>query len=266
MEKAGRHHRLFQAIVLLVLAIGQIATARLTEFLGVGQAVEIRSAVLGHPLVPWKYAFIIWGFIYFYSLVAAIWQVLPRQRHDTALLATGWNIAGVYLVNCIWQIWVPVMDIDWISVALIVIGLFFGINGLLQLKALGGLTRRERFFIYSPLALVTGWLTAAAFVNFTSAMLGTGIGLDPTELWVSALFLVALIAFGGYMVWIICSSVYAAALVWSLFWILMANLHREHEPVMVWLAAFGIVAVVAMRIITMVLKPFIPKAQRIEIA
>jgi hypothetical protein len=79
--------------------------------------------VASHPLVPSGYAFSIWGAIFLFSLIAAIWQLLPQQKHNRALAAVGWNMAGIYLINALWQVWVPIAGFDWGSVALVLLAL-----------------------------------------------------------------------------------------------------------------------------------------------
>ena len=247
--------RRVQSIVVLALAVAQIATARLTVMLGIGEPVEVQSALTSHPLVPYKTAFVIWGLIYFYALIAAIWQVLPRQKENAALETVDWNLIVVWLVNSLWQIWVPLFGLEWISFCLIAVSVFAGLNGLLKLRNEVTLSLKEKILVAGPLALVTGWLTAASFVNFTSAMIWTGFGLDAGITAVSALFLIALIAFGGWMVYRTGNSLYAAGLAWALFWVLIANQSRDHEPAMVVIAAIGIIAVAGIRIYVQWRKP-----------
>ena len=247
--------RSVQSIVVLALAIAQIATARLMVALNLGEPVEVQSALISHPLVPYKTAFIIWGMIYAYALVAAIWQIMPRQKENVALETVDWNLIVVWLVNSLWQLWVPAIGLEWISFCLIAVAVFAGLNGLLKLRNELNLSLKEKALVAGPLALVTGWLTAACFVNFTSAMIWTGFGLDAGNAAVSAVFLIGLIAFGGWMVYRTVNSLYATGLVWALFWVLVANQSRDHEPVMVVIAAIGIAVVAGIRIYVQWRKP-----------
>ncbi|WP_303828439.1 hypothetical protein [Asticcacaulis taihuensis] len=247
--------RRVQSIVVLALAVVQIATARLMVGLGIGEPVEVQSALVSHPLVPYKTAFVIWGLIYAYALIAAIWQVLPRQKESAALETVDWNFIVVWLVNSLWQLWVPLIGLEWISFCLIVVAVFAGLNGLLKLRHELKLSRKEKLLVAGPLALVTGWLTAACVVNFTSAMIWTGFGLDAGNTAVSVIFLIALIAFGGWMVYRTGNSLYAAGLAWALFWVLIANQSRDHEPAMVAVAAIGLALVVGIRVYLLWRKP-----------
>ncbi len=240
-----RDSRRFQAPALLVAALLQIAFARVTDLLQVGQNVEVRSALTSHPLVPWGYAFIIWGVIYAYALGTALWQLGPNQRHNRALRAVGWQTACIYLINAVWQIWVPLHGFDVVSVAVVAVSLFLGISSLMRLKSLS-LSRKDELLVAGPLALVTGWLTAACFVNFTSFLVAThATWLNPLDTNVSLIFLVGLIAFAGVVVAFSHSLLYSLAIMWALFWVMMANIYRDHEFSMATVALVGILLVAA---------------------
>ena len=242
---SSRDARRLQAPALLVAALLQIAFARLTDFLHVGQNVEARSALTSHPLVPWGYAFAIWGVIYAYALIAAFWQLGRNQRSNRALRAVGWQTAGIYLINAIWQIWVPLRGLDLVSVAMVALALFLGISSLMELKRLG-LSRKDEWLVAGPVALVTGWLTAACCINFTSALVAMhATELNPMETSVSLAFLIGLIAFAGMIVYFTRSLLYSLAVMWALFWIMMANIYRDHELSMATVALVGILLVAA---------------------
>jgi len=239
MIRTPGHGRGLQPAVILIAAIAQIASARLTDFLHLGVSVELRSAMTSHPLVPFGPAFAIWGVIYLWALIAAIWQVLPEQRHNRALAETGWNFAAIYLINTIWQVWVPFHGFDWISTALTAAALIIGVSGTLRLRQDIELSHMDTLFVFAPLALVTGWLSAAACVNFTSMLVAGGFALDPVNANVSLGFLMALVAFGAVMVWLSESLAYSAAVIWALFWIMIGNIARDHEPSMVTTSLIG---------------------------
>ncbi len=223
--------------------------------MGIGEPVEVQSALTSHPLVPYKTAFAIWGLIYAYALIAAIWQIMPRQKENVALETVDWNLIVVWLVNSLWQVWVPLFGLEWISFCLIVVAVFAGLNGLLKLRNELALSLKEKLLVAGPLALVTGWLTAACFVNFTSAMIWTGFGLDAGNAAVSAMFLIGLIAFGGWMVYRTGNSLYAIGLAWALFWVMVANQNRDHEMAMVVIAGLGLALIAGIRLYVLWRKP-----------
>ena len=238
-----RRGRGLQPVLLLLAAVAQIATALLMNFLHIGVDVGLRSALTSHPLVPAGPAFTIWGVIYLFSLVSAIWQMLPNQKYNLALETVGWNLTGIYLINAIWQIWVPVEGFDWVSSALVFVALMTGLSGLVRLRLDMVLVRHDEIMVFAPLALVTGWLTAACFLNFTTVLVAGNYGLDPTYVGVSLAFLIGLILFSGVMAWIVESLVFSGALIWALAWIMIANIYRESQPSMVTACLIGMAVV-----------------------
>jgi hypothetical protein len=238
--RAGRN---WQAPLILVAAVAQIVCARLTDFFHVGQSVEVRSLLAQHPLVPLGYAFAIWGVIYLYSFVGALWQMGRRQRNDMALREVGWNMAGIYAVNALWQIWVPLRGLDMVSVVLVAFALLLGIAGLMSLRQMP-LTRAEEWLVAGPLALVTGWLTAAFVLNVTSMLVAQhSMAIDPMQPGVSMAFLAVLIVAGGVIARATQSLLYGVALVWALAWIMIAAIYREHDIGLATLAGLGLIAV-----------------------
>lgn len=228
-----------QPLVILLAAIAQIACARLADLFHVGVSVDMRSAMTSHPLVPYGPAFAIWGLIYLWMLATAVWQMLPAQKRNPALDEAGWNIAGIGLLSALWQVWTPIYGFDWVSTLLVVTALIIGVSGLLRLRQDDGLSHVDTLMVFAPLALVTGWLTVAAFVNFTSMLVAGAFALDPTNPSVSLGFLMVLIVFGAVMVWLSESLAYSAAIVWALFWIMIGNIVRDHEASMVTTSLIG---------------------------
>lgn len=235
--------RRVQAIALVVLAVAQIVSAQLTDLLHIGQSVQLRSAATVHPLVPWGYAFAIWAAIYLWSLISAVWQLGEKHKDDPALKAVGWNMAGMFLINSVWQVWVPLRGLDWVSVGLVSIALVLGLSGLLRLRELGPVSGEDTGFVFAPMALMSGWLTAAAFVNFTSVLVGQHYLLNPASVGVSMGFLFGLLAFGALMIWLTRSLSYSLALMWALFWIMMANIYRDRDLGMATVSLAGVLAI-----------------------
>ena len=235
--------RTFQAIVIVVLAVAQIVSAQLTDLLHIGQNVQQRSAAASHPLVPWGYAFAIWGAIYLWSLISAVWQLGDKHRDDPALKAIGWNMAGMFLINCLWQVWVPLRGFDWVSFVLIGVSVVLGLSGLMRLRELGPVSGEDTGFVFAPMALMTGWLTAAAFVDFTSVLVVRHSVINPVDPAVSMAAEAILLVFGALMIWLTRSLSYSLGLMWAVFWVMMANLYRDRDPGMATLSLGGVFAI-----------------------
>jgi len=241
----GGDTRRWQAAAILVAAMLQIAFARVTDLLHVGQSVEIRSALSAHPLVPLGYAFTIWGAIYAYALVAALWQLGPKHRNNVALRDIGWQTAGVYSLNALWQVWVPLRGLDVVSVLIVGTGVVLGVSSLMRLRDLH-LSKKDQIFVVGPVALTTGWLTAAFCLNITSALVAAhNTVVDPMQVNVSLIFLLVLITAGAALVYATHSLLYSVALIWALFWVMMANIYRDHEMTIATVALGGIIVAAA---------------------
>ncbi len=246
----ARGGRRLQSLAIIAAAAGQILTARLTAWLHLGQEIGTRSAFASHPLTPLGPAFAIWVVIYAGMLATAIWQAMPRQTYNRALDHVGWNIAAIGAINALWQIWVPLYGFDWVSSLLVATALTLGISALMRLRGNILLAKADDLMLHAPLALVTGWLSVAAVVNFTSELVAGGHGLDPRDPNVSMAFLIALAAFGAVMAWLSESLVYSAAVIWGLAWVALANIDREHEPALATMAVIGIAAVALICLLT----------------
>ncbi|MDC7683384.1 hypothetical protein PQU92_08865 [Asticcacaulis sp. BYS171W] len=224
-------------LALLVFAVAQIVASQSPEWFGIGRNVAEQSAATSHPLVPLGPAFAIWGLIYLYGLVSAVWALWHRD--SAALKTAGGHLALIWLLDAVWSVWVPVNGIDWISFVIIAVSVISGVSGLLKLNEMS-LSQAEKGFLFAPMALVTGWITAAMVVNFTSSLVAAEAMVNPRDVIVSLAFLLGLIAVAGGLLSVIRSVVYAVPLVWALGWIAAANVVRQNEPLMAFTAVIGI--------------------------
>lgn len=235
-EPLARERAPLTGWLMLGLGAAQIVASQVPEWFGIGRSVAEQSAATSHPLVPLGPAFAIWGLIFLFGLIGAIWAI--RHPDSEAVKAAGPQTALIWGMNAVWSVWVPLNGIDWVSFAIIVVSVVAGLTGLMRLKRLN-LNRAEKGFVLAPLALVSGWISAAMVVNLTSAMVANGVEPDPRVMMVSLGFLLALIAFGGVMLRLTRSSTYALPLVWALGWIAAANVQRQNEPLMAFTAVIG---------------------------
>ena len=167
--------------------------------------------------VPAGYVFSIWGLIYLGLIVYAIFQVLPAQRENPRLRATGWWIVLGGLANIAWIfLWhyeqfpltLPAMLI--LLATLIITYLRLG-------------TRRtpaplaERLAVRLPFSIYLGWITVATVANVTSLLdylKWNGFGLAP-ELWMG-IILAAVMVIAVLMNFTRRDSAYTLVLLWAL--------------------------------------------------
>lgn len=195
---------------LVLLALAELAVGYLPR-LGVGTEIALRSAATENSVTPAGYAFVIWAVIYLVLIVYAVvfaWRGVQRRPAVRLAVAMG--------ANALWALYVQFFAIDFVSVAIILVGLVF------SLLALGSAVRLETTGLERALAragsgLLAGWLTVAAAANIAAAMQGADMSFG--DLGEPMVALLLLLAFGGLGVLTAGrtrSFYYAAAAAWGL--------------------------------------------------
>lgn len=227
--------------LVLIAAIGQALMAYWPELRRWPETTPSRSAALRSPVVPIEWAFAIWGLLFLGCVVFGVWQALPAQLDDPLARTIGWWAFALFVGNILWEAWVPKRSLDWVSAAIIVVELALVLVILFEIarQAPEGL----RFWLAAaPFQLLGGWIAAATFVNIAStlmlsgARIGTGISL-------------ALIAGAGLLgagvAYLTGAWLFAAAVGWALFGVIVANLVRERNLPVAACAGAMLVAVVS---------------------
>lgn len=213
-----------RALTVLILAIGQAVMAYWPDLRNWPETISSRSARYSTPVVPIGWAFAIWGLIFLACLGFAIWHALPANLDDPFLRQLGWFAAAIFAINITWEFYVPKRDIDWGSVALIVLSLAL----LLSVVMLLHHNSQDSVFgfvaVSLPFQLFAGWITAATFVNLSSTLKMTGIHIG-TKSSFSLLALAVLL--GGMVSFMTGMIAYSMVIAWALFGIVMAN--RESD-------------------------------------
>lgn len=213
-----------RALIVLILAIGQAAMAYWPDLRNWPETISSRSARYSTPVVPIGWAFAIWGLIFLTCFGFAIWHALPTNLDDPFLRWLGWLAAAIFAINVAWESYVPKRDIDWGSVALILLSLVLLLVVVSRIhddppnRVLGFLA------VSLPFQLFAGWITAATFVNLSSTLRMSGIHIG-TKWSLSLLALAVLL--GGIVAFITGMIAYGMVIAWALFGIVMAN--REHD-------------------------------------
>jgi hypothetical protein len=203
----------------VILPLALFAQGFNTDKASVGQVPD------PNPATPAGYAFAVWGVIYLGAAAFAVVQALPSQKENPVFRATGWWIAGGFLLCCVWLLaarFGPVVaTVPVIFAMLLVLGRAF----ILARNWPGGVTRLQWLTLVLPLGIYVGWLSAAAFVNAADVLPAYGfnrLGLSAegyglvTILMSSAVALFFAVKTRGFLP-------YVATVVWALTAIIAAN-------------------------------------------
>lgn len=170
---------LLPAVACGVLSVAQVVAAFLPGLRGSGRTIAARSAEKPTPVTPAGPFFAVWGPIYLSCLAFAgwlVWGVLAGDADAARVAAAaGWPAAGLFLGNTLWAAWVPGRGLDLGSVLIIVAEVACGLWALAELRALAEarpLTGLGFWLGAAPVRFLTGWATAAAWVNAASWLAG----------------------------------------------------------------------------------------------
>lgn len=162
---------------------------------------------------PAGYAFAIWGVIYLWLFVHAVFGLLKR-RNDPAFVTPAAPLTASIILGSIW----------------LAIALAAPIPATLTILLMAALAlyaymradqTQDRWLLAAPLAIFAGWLTAAAAVSTGVILAGYGI-LSDTGSAIAMLALVLLIALGVQRKRPRL-PVYGATVTWAIIGIVAAN-------------------------------------------
>lgn len=182
------------------------------------------------PVQPAGFAFSIWGLIYIWLLAGALFGLLNRCD-DPAWDAMRWPYITSLVIGAGW---IPVANINpaW---ATVLIWIMWASAALAFLR----MGRRDRIWLRTPIALYTGWLTAASCVALGLLLAGYGYISEQTA--AIAMIVLALILAAALLTLRPDTPEYAAAVIWALVGIAFANADPVNSPVLV-LCGAGVVA------------------------
>lgn len=179
-----------------------------------GYAPDMFPVVIERPYIqPAGYAFSIWGLIYTWLAVHAVFGLIKRAD-DAAWDNTRLPLAGSAAMGAVWLGIAGVAPVT----ATIVIWLMLGLALLALLRADPA---RDRWFLVAPIAIYTGWLSAAASVSLGVILAGYG--------WLSnsgsAFAMLALVLAIAITVQMRKRGVleYGATVIWALIGVIVAN-------------------------------------------
>ena len=216
------------AFLILALTVAfALAPAFTSPFMGF-TADQLPNPQIDPPIQPAGYAFSIWGLIYGWLVVSAVYGVWKRR--DDA----GWDAARVPLAVSL-AVGVPWLAIANASAIWATVTIFIMAAG--AIAALLRAPATDRWWLQAPVGIYAGWLTAASCVSLGSTAAGYGILFDGYG-WAFAGITIALIVALIVMSRRPGAPEYALTVVWALIGIIVAN-----TTSLIWVSAAAAVGV-----------------------
>lgn len=164
-----------QIIAVLFAVFVQIGSTFLPQ-LGLGDPIGERSDSVRTLITPSGWAFAIWGPLFLGSLLFALWQALPAQRHNALLEKIAWPAAIALAAQGVWATYTQFANLTWISAVIILVSLGGLLTCLRVLSQQDHLSNSERWFAALVLSALAAWLTAASIVNISATLVYMGVG------------------------------------------------------------------------------------------
>lgn len=187
-------------------------------------------------LTPAGYAFVIWSFIYFGLIVFSLYQALPSQAANPRFR----KIRFVYLLNCAANCaWIFLWHHERIWTALFVIFIILGTLAFINVKLKNKNDPNETWAARVPFGLYFGWVTVATILNFTLALVSSGVSASSQTNAILASILIAAATILGVVIRLkLSSAAYAVALAWAFTAIAVKH---GGETTLIFCTAFGVI-------------------------
>ncbi|MGB5836290.1 MAG: hypothetical protein WBH14_04495 [Albidovulum sp.] len=189
------------------------------------------------PVQPAGWAFSIWGVIYVWLILGAVWGLL-KAPHDV-----GWHNMRRPLVISLGMgtFWIAAANASPILATVMIFAM-----AVFAIAAMLGAGSDAPGWQVRPVALYAGWLTAATGVG-TGVVLG-GYGVLSAQLAALAMIIAVLVAGVAVQSRRPTEWAYPGAIIWALVGVISANLPARNWSVIV-LSAFGIVVLASVYVL-----------------
>ena len=157
------------ALLTLLLTATFVASPYFTSPFSGFEADQLPIPQIEPPIQPEGYAFAIWGLIYGWLVVSAVFGVIFRTD-DAEWDEVRKPLIVSLLVGTPW-LWVANQSAVWATILIFVMA-------IAAIFALFEAPIRDRWWLQAPVAIYAGWLTAASFVSLGSTAAGYGILTD----------------------------------------------------------------------------------------
>ncbi len=169
---------------------------------GLANALPINGKTTGelsdlYPnlFVPAGYVFSIWGVIYLFLIVFAVFQYLPEYRDKGYLKEISIFFIISNLAN---SLWIVLWHYEAVLLSLFAMLIILGSLVLIYVRLNVGKKEtplKEKFAFHVPFSVYLGWITVATVANVTALLVSIdwdGFGISP-EIWTVIVLIVATI-------------------------------------------------------------------------
>ena len=200
------------AYLTLLFTVTFVVSPALTSPFSGFRADQMPVPQIDPPIQPEGYAFAIWGLIYGWLVVSAVYGVIKRADNPQ------WDYARKPLIIslAVGTPWLAVASASavWATILIVVMA-------ATAIMALLRAPRKFRWFFKVPVGIYAGWLTAASFVALGSTAAGYDIG-PMAQGWAYIGIIGALIV-ATAILQRSKSAAYGFTVVWALVGIIVAN-------------------------------------------
>ena len=216
------------AVLTFLAAVAFAASPFLSSGFNGFAANQFPNPQIDPPIQPAGYAFSIWGLIYLWLIVGTGFGAFARQR------AQDWRAARLPLLASlgVGSFWIAVAQVSviWATVMIWVML----ITALMTLARSGG---EDRWLQREPVGAYAGWLTAASSVSLGLMLAGYGFTSQTVAAYIGLLLALGIAV--GMQKLRPDSIAYAAAVIWALVGVIVANVAPVNAGV-IGLSAIGI--------------------------
>lgn len=204
------------AIVVVLTTAAFIASPFFTDGFRGYQADQFPVPQVDPLIQPPGWSFSIWGVIYVWLAVSAVYGLFARLREP------DWEAMrpSLALATAVGATWLPVAMVSPLLASVLIFGMMVA-----AIVAHHDAPFLDHWWARGPLGLFAGWLTAASFVSLGLVLAGYGLMSEKTA---AVTCLVLALAVAGFVVWTVKDTgTYAAAVSWALAGIFVGALTAD---------------------------------------
>lgn len=203
--------QIYAWLTLIVTATFVVSPALTSPFSGF-RADQLPIAQLDPPIQPAGYAFAIWGLIYGWLIVSAVFGVWKRSD----ILA--WDRARLPLIVSlgVGTPWLAVANASAIWATVLIFVMALG-----AILALMRAPQHDAWWFKVPVGIYAGWLTAASFVSLGST--AAGYGIVTGQLGWAYIGIIGALALTTWVILHTKAPSYGLTVIWALVGIIVSN-------------------------------------------